>query len=92
MPFEIDTGSRDFDPIPDWFRDMKIEAGTADDEARTLHDYGLHLIGSIRKYRSAKGARDFFWKNQAALRLVSEAHPEIFDEFVCTYAETLLAD
>jgi hypothetical protein len=90
MPFEIDTGVTAFDTIelvPDWFRDQCKSA----DKDRIFHDYAYHLIGATKGPVKMATVRDHTLAQWRFLRELAAMHPDVFDEFICAYAERAMA-
>ena len=90
--FEIDTGTPvAFDPtdlIPDWFKDQYPALPEA---SRLIHDYGYHLIGATKNPAKMETVRRHTLVQWQFLRHLADAHPDVFDEFICAYAERALA-
>jgi len=90
MTFVIDTGEtagvRSL--IPDWFLD---QYAVAPDDSRAVHDYAYHLIGSVNNPKTMKTVREHTLAAWGFLRALAEMHPEVFDEFICAYAERALS-
>lgn len=90
MAFEIDTGVTAFDVldlIPDWFKDQC----NSTDKSRIVHDYGYHLIGATKNPAKLETVRKHTIAQWQFLRELAAMHPDVFDEFLCAYAERAMA-
>lgn len=84
---EIDTGVSEDNPlrlVPDWFLDR---CNDPQDVCRVVHDYAYHLIGALENPRSMATVRKHTLAQWSFLRALADLHPEVFDEFICAYAE-----
>lgn len=87
MPFEIDTGIPDRDPlntIPDWMRDMCADP---DDWPSCARAYAQHMIGQMAVPVKLDTVRKHLLMSWAFLRELSTTDPASFDAVFTEYAE-----
>jgi len=68
--------------------DMLPDSAT---DAQILDAMSQAIIGRIRSYKSANGARKYLLTRFDLLRLIADAEPEIFDSILLEYAEHVTA-
>lgn len=56
-------------------------------DAQVIDRVSQEIIGSIRKYKTARGARAALLKRWDLLRMIADAEPDIFDSILLEYAE-----
>jgi len=89
MPFEIDTGIAETDPLrllPDWFLDLCEEPY---DRPAIMKAYAQHIIGDIEKYLRADPLRRNLLGSWRFMRELADADPASFDAVLTEYAERL---
>jgi hypothetical protein len=89
--FEIITEETAFDPaslIPDWFKD---QYAVTPDTSRLMHDYAFHLIGALQNPVKMETVRKHTLAQWNFLRHLADMHPDVFDEFICAFAERAMA-
>jgi len=64
--------------------DMLPDSAT---DAQILDAMAQAIIGRIRSYKTASGARKYLLTRFDLLRLIADAEPEIFDSILLEYAE-----
>jgi hypothetical protein len=87
MPFEIDTGLSDHDPLrllPDWFRD---QCADPDDWPRCARAYAEHMVGQMAGPVKLDTVRKHLLMSWSFLRELATSDPEAFDWIATEYAE-----
>ena len=69
-----------FDSELDWLADDATDAQVIDRVSQ-------EIIGKIRAYRTARGARKYLTSRWQFLLLIADHEPEIFDSILLEYAE-----
>lgn len=90
MNIKIDTGeviTPAIAYVPGWFRDQYT---VEPDDARIVHDYAYHLIGSMKNPKKLETVRGHMLAQWRFLQLLADMHPAVFDELLCAYAERAL--
>jgi hypothetical protein len=87
MPFEIDTGLSDHDPLrllPDWFLDLHDEPH---DARRIMRAYAEHMVGQMAGPVKLDTVRKHLLMSWSFLRELATSDPEAFDWIATEYAE-----
>lgn len=86
MTFVIDTGATVSplrDRLPDWFLDQQAETAT---DAQLAFTYGQWLIGEAMRPKKVETVRKHLLAAWWVLPIISDHHPEVFDEILMTFA------
>jgi hypothetical protein len=72
------------DYIPDWFKDSYVKLP---DDAKLSHDFAYHMIGEMQNPKKFETVRAHLVAKWEFLRLLSEEHPDVFDEVLTAFGE-----
>ena len=92
MGFDIDTGVNPqpdiLGLIPAWFRDTCAAGLTTE---QIVERYAYHLISATKNPAKLETVRKHTIAQWQFLRELAAMHPDVFDEFLCAYAERAMA-